>query len=107
MPQFPGGQTALLGFLEKNLKYPETAQEKGIQGRVTCSFIISKDGSISDAEVIRGVDPVLDAEALRIIYTMPKWTPGKQRGHDVAVKYTVPITFDLKKYKAAEKKAEG
>lgn len=95
MPEFPGGQGELLKFLAKTIKYPVIAQENGIQGRVTASFIIEKDGSIRDIEVIRGVDPSLDMEAVRVLSAMPKWTPGKQRGQDVAVKYTVPVTFHL------------
>lgn len=95
MPEFPGGQDALLQFLAKTVKYPVIAQENGIQGRVTASFIVEKDGSVTDIEVIRGVDPSLDKEAIRVLSTMPKWTPGKQRGQDVAVKYTVPVTFRL------------
>ena len=95
MPEFPGGQGALLQYLAKSIKYPVIAQENGIQGRVSCSFVVNKDGSIVDAEVIRGVDPSLDKEALRVIGTMPKWTPGKQRGKPVRVKYTVPVTFRL------------
>lgn len=95
MPEFPGGQAALLSFLAKSIKYPVIAQENGIQGRVSCSFVVNKDGSIVDAEVIRGVDPSLDKEALRVINSMPKWSPGKQRGKPVRVKYTVPVTFRL------------
>lgn len=95
MPEFPGGQEALLQFLAKTVKYPVIAQENGIQGRVTASFIVENDGSVTDIEVIRGVDPSLDKEAIRVLSTMPKWTPGKQRGQDVAVKYTVPVTFRL------------
>ena len=95
MPEFPGGQGELLKFLAKTIKYPVIAQENGIQGRVTASFIIEKDGSIRDIEVIRGIDPSLDMEAVRVLSAMPKWTPGKQRGQDVAVKYTVPVTFRL------------
>ncbi|MCD7848663.1 energy transducer TonB [uncultured Parabacteroides sp.] len=95
MPEFPGGQMALLQFLSKSIKYPVIAQENGIQGRVSCSFVVNKDGSIVDAEVIRGVDPSLDKEALRVINSMPKWSPGKQRGKPVRVKYTVPVTFRL------------
>ena len=95
MPQFPGGDAALLQFLAKSIKYPVIAQENGIQGRVICAFVVNRDGSIVDAEVLRGVDPSLDKEALRVIGTMPKWTPGKQRGKPVRVKYTVPITFRL------------
>lgn len=95
MPQFPGGDGELLKFISKSIKYPVIAQENGIQGRVVCSFVVNRDGSIVDAEVVRGVDPSLDKEALRVINTMPKWTPGKQRGKPVRVKYTVPITFRL------------
>lgn len=95
MPEFPGGQSALLQYLAKSIKYPVIAQENGIQGRVSCSFVVNKDGSIVDAEVIRGVDPSLDKEALRVINSMPKWSPGKQRGKPVRVKYTVPVTFRL------------
>ena len=95
MPEFPGGQAALMSFMAKSIKYPVVAQENGIQGRVTCSFVVNKDGSIVDAEVIRGIDPSLDKEALRVINTMPKWKPGKQRGKPVRVKFTVPINFRL------------
>ena len=85
----------LLKFIAKSIKYPVIAQENGIQGRVICAFVVNRDGSVVDAEVLRGVDPSLDKEALRVIGTMPKWTPGKQRGKPVRVKYTVPITFRL------------
>ncbi len=95
MPEFPGGQNALIEFLAKTIQYPTDAQEKGLQGRVTCAFIVNKDGSISDLEVIRGIDPSLDAEALRVLGEMPKWIPGTQRGKAVNVKYTVPVTFRL------------
>lgn len=95
MPQFPGGDQELLKFIAKSIKYPVIAQENGIQGRVTCSFVVNRDGSVVDAEVLRGVDPSLDKEALRVIGTMPKWKPGMQRGKPVRVKYTVPITFRL------------
>ncbi|WP_075559319.1 M56 family metallopeptidase [Parabacteroides timonensis] len=95
MPNFPGGQNALISFLSKTIQYPKEAQEKGIQGRVVCSFIVEKDGSLSDAAVIQGLDPELDKEALRVIGEMPKWTPGTQRGQAVRVKYTVPLTFRL------------
>ena len=95
MPEFPGGQGALLQYLAKSIKYPVIAQENGIQGRVTCTFVVNKDGSIVDAEVIRGVDPSLDKEALRVINTMPKWKPGMQRGKPVRVKFTVPVMFRL------------
>ncbi len=95
MPQFPGGEGELLKFIARSIKYPVIAQENGIQGRVICAFVVNRDGTVVDAEVLRGVDPSLDKEALRVIGTMPKWTPGKQRGKPVRVKYTVPITFRL------------
>lgn len=95
MPKFPGGDAELLLFLAKGIKYPVIAQENGIQGRVTVSFVINRDGSVVDAEVVRGVDPSLDKEALRVVNAMPKWAPGKQRGKPVRVKYTVPVTFRL------------
>ena len=95
MPDFPGGQAALMQYLAKNIKYPTIAQENGTQGRVIVQFVVNKDGSIVDAKVVRSVDPYLDKEALRVINTMPKWKPGKQRGKPVRVKYTVPVTFRL------------
>ena len=96
MPDFPdGGLQGLLKFLAKNIKYPVIAQENGIQGRVVCAFVVNKDGSIVDIEVLRGVDPSLDKEAVRVLSTMPKWKPGKQRGKPVRVKYTVPVMFRL------------
>lgn len=95
MPVFPGGQTALMGFIAKNLRYPVKAQEGGIQGRVVARFIVEKDGSVSNLAVARSVSSELDAEAIRVLSTMPKWTPGKQRGKEVRVKYTVPIAFRL------------
>ena len=97
MPEFPdGGQAGLLQYLANSIKYPSIAQENGIQGRVICTFVVNKDGKIVDAEVLRGVDPSLDKEALRVINSMPPWKPGKQRGKPVRVKYTVPITFRLR-----------
>lgn len=95
MPEFPGGNTELLKYLATSIRYPVIAQENGIQGRVTCSFVVNRDGSVVDAEVVRGVDPSLDKEALRVIGLMPKWKPGKQRGKPVRVKYIVPVTFRL------------
>lgn len=95
-PQFPDGGTAgLLQYLGKNIKYPTIPQENGTQGRVTVQFVVNKDGSIVDVKVIRGVDPYLDKEAVRVISTMPKWKPGKQRGVPVRCKFTVPVTFKL------------
>ena len=96
MPEFPGGQRALFKYLSENVKYPVLAQENGIQGRVICQFVVNKDGSIVDVEVVRsGGDPSLDKEAIRVIKSMPKWKPGKQRGKAVRVKYTVPVNFKL------------
>lgn len=95
MPEFPGGQAALMQYLAKNIKYPTIAQENGTQGRVIVQFVVNRDGSIVDAKVVRSVDPYLDKEALRVINTMPKWKPGMQRGKPVRVKYTVPVMFRL------------
>lgn len=96
MPEFPsGGMAGLMQYLSKNIKYPNIAQENGTQGRVTVQFVVNKDGSIVDAKVLRGVDPYLDKEAIRVINTMPKWKPGMQRGKPVRVKYTVPVMFRL------------
>ena len=95
MPEFPGGMQALMAYLSKNIKYPSVAQDNGIQGRVLVSFVVNKDGSIVDPEVIKSVDAALDKEAMRVIKAMPKWNPGKQRGKPVRVKYTVPVLFRL------------
>ncbi|MEA4982554.1 MAG: energy transducer TonB [Paludibacter sp.] len=95
MPSFPGGDAALFKYLSDNIKYPVIAQESGIQGRVICQFVVNRDGSIVDIEVVRSVDKSLDAEAVRVISKMPKWTPGKQRGKTVRVKYTLPVNFRL------------
>jgi len=96
-PEFPGGTAALLDFLRTNIKYPAECRENMIEGRVLISFIVGKDGSITDPHVIKGVDPALDAEALRVIYAMPNWIPGQQRGENVRVQYTIPINFRLTK----------
>ena len=95
MPEFPGGPQELFGFLAKTIKYPAEAEKAGTQGRVIATFVVRKDGSISDAHVVKSVDPLLDAEALRVINAMPAWTPGSQSGKPVNVKYTIPITFRL------------
>lgn len=95
MPEFPGGMAECMKFLSKNIKYPNIAQENGVQGRVIVQFVVNKDGTIVDPVVVRSVDPYLDKEALRVIKAMPKWKPGKQRGKAVRVKYTVPVTFRL------------
>ena len=95
MPEFPGGQTELMKYLQQSVKYPKEAQEKGLQGRVIVSFIVDTDGSVEKPEVVRSVDPQLDAEALRVVKMMPKWQPGKQNGKVVRVKYHFPVTFRL------------
>ena len=95
MPEFPGGQEALNRYLVRNIKYPLLAQENGIQGRVVCQFVVNSDGSIVDISVVRGVEESLDKEAIRVIQSMPKWTPGRQGGKSVRVKYTLPIRFKL------------
>lgn len=95
MPEFPGGEMALRTFIANNIEYPAIAQENGIQGRVYVTFVVTKDGSVANASIARGVDPSLDKEALRVVNNLPKWTPGKQRGQMVNVSYTVPINFAL------------
>ena len=95
MPSFPGGQGALMSYLASNIKYPVVAQENGVQGRVIVSFVVERDGSISDVKVARSVDPSLDREAQRVVKSMPRWSPGKQNGSTVRVKYTVPVVFRL------------
>ena len=94
-PEFPGGNTAMMKFLSDNIKYPVIAQENGIQGRVICNFVVERDGSITDVQVVRGVDPSLDREAVRVIQQMPRWKPGKQRGQAVRVRFTLPVVFRL------------
>ncbi len=96
MPEFPdGGMSGLMQFLSKNIQYPINAQKNHTQGRVTVQFVVNKDGSISEPKIIRGVDPDLDGEAIRVISLMPKWKPGMQKGQPVRVKYTVPVMFRL------------
>ena len=95
MPHFPGGPAALQAFLSSNTKYPVVAQENGVQGRVIVSFVVERDGSITDVKVVRSVDPSLDREATRVVKSMPRWSPGKQNGSAVRVKYTVPVLFRL------------
>ena len=95
MPQFPGGPNALFEYLSKNIKYPVVAEENGIQGRVIVTFVVERDGSITDVKVAKSVDPSLDKEAQRVVKSMPHWIPGKQNGSAVRVKYTVPVTFRL------------
>lgn len=95
MPEYPGGQEELMKFLQTNVKYPKEATDKGIQGRVLVQFIVKSDGTIADAEVVRKAHPLLDAEALRVVKSMPKWKPGMQNGKVVNVKYVIPVTFRL------------
>lgn len=95
MPMFPGGDGALMGYLRDNIHYPTVAAENGVQGRVVVGFVVERDGSITDVNILRGVDPSLDREAMRVVKSMPKWTPGKQNGSAVRVKYQVPVSFRL------------
>ena len=95
MPSFPGGPSALMSYLSSNVKYPVVAQENGVQGRVVVSFVVERDGSITDVKVVRSVDPSLDREATRVVKSMPNWNPGKQNGSAVRVKYNVPVSFKL------------
>lgn len=95
MPQFPGGQIAMLKYFMENIKYPEQAMKEGIQGRVAVRFIVEKDGSISDVKPILSVHPLLNKEAVRVVESMPKWTPGKQNGKPVRVRFNVPVMFKL------------
>ena len=101
MPQFPGGKQELMKFLGKNITYPVSAQKAQIEGSVMVQFVVGKDGSVRNPKVVRSVNPELDAEALRLVGIMPKWTPGKQRGKAVPVSYNLPISFRLDKKKAA------
>jgi len=94
-PVFPGGEVALLKYIQDNLKYPASAAEKGIQGRSIIRFVVSKTGTVTNVEVMRGLDPACDAEAMRVIKMMPKWIPGKEKGKDVAVYYTIPILYKI------------
>ena len=97
MPEFPGGDNALLKWIAERISYPTAAAENGIDGLVSCSFIVNADGSISDVEVLRSRDPLLDKEAVRVLKLMPKWKPGVQQGKNVRVKYSVPVRFRLRK----------
>ena len=96
MPMFPGGDRKLMEYLASSIQYPPECKESCIQGRVIVTFVVERDGSISQAKVAKSLDPLLDAEALRVVNAMPKWIPGRQNGVTVAVKYTIPITFRLK-----------
>ncbi|MEE1083775.1 MAG: TonB family protein [Paludibacteraceae bacterium] len=94
-PAFPGGQKAMMEYLMKNIKYPAVCQEAGIQGRVIVSFVVNKDGTIQNVEVIRGVHEKLDAEAVRVVKSMPAWSPGEQQGRKVRSKFQLPVFFRL------------
>lgn len=96
MPEFPRGEIELRKFIGSSIKYPVEAMKGKIQGKVFVSFVIGKDGCVIDVKIARGVDPLLDTEAMRVVKSMPKWTPGKQKGKNVAVQYTIPINFALK-----------
>ena len=96
MPEYPGGIQALFEYLSQNVKYPADAENQKVEGRVIATFIVETDGTINNVEVVKPVFPSLDAEAIRVLSGMPKWTPGKQSGKEVRVKYTVPINFNLK-----------
>ena len=95
MPSYPGGAYALMEFLKKNVNYPEQAYNDSIQGRVVCSFVVERDGSLSDLKIVKSVHPLLDKEALRVLSLMQNWNPGKQNGEPVKVKYTLPVVFRL------------
>ena len=96
MPEYPGGPSALIEYLSQNVKYPEDAKQQKIEGRVLATFVVETDGSVSNVEVVKPAFPSLDAEAVRLLSAMPKWTPGMQSGKVVRVKFTVPINFSLK-----------
>lgn len=96
MPQFPGGEAEMMGYIGKNLKYPVVDQENGTQGRVTVRFVVSKTGEIDQVEVVRGISPTADKEAMRVVKSMPRWIPGKQNGKPVAVYFTLPVVYRLK-----------
>lgn len=95
MPEFPGGEAALLGYINKNVKYPVICQENGIEGRVNVSFVINEKGEVINVKAYQGTDPNLEREAVRVVKTLPKWKPGKQRGRPVKVSFTVPVRFKL------------
>lgn len=95
MPQFPGGEKAMMDFLSRNINYPQRAMENGIQGKVVVQFVVTKNGTIGEVKVIRSIDPDLDKEAIRVCKLLPKFIPGKMNGQPVNVWYTMPITFKL------------
>lgn len=95
MPEYPGGMQAMIEFLQTNMKYPEDAAKQKVEGRVMVQFVVETDGSVSDVHVAKQVFPSLDAEAVRVVQAMPKWTPGKEKGRVVRVKYLLPIVFRM------------
>jgi len=95
MPEFPGGDVALLKWISEHINYPTIAAENGIQGRVACNFVVNADGSVSDVQVTKPLDPNLDKEAIRVLKMLPRFKPGEQRGKPVRVKYSVPVRFKL------------
>ena len=95
MPEFPGGEQAMMDFVAKNVKYPKEAMEKEISGRVLVSFVVEKDGSINETEVVKGIGGGCDEEAVRVVKAMPKWKPGKEKGKAVRVSFMLPIVFKL------------
>jgi protein TonB len=95
MPEFPGGQNALNKYLSENIKYPQMAKESGIQGRVFVTFVVEKDGRVTDVRILRGIGGGCDEEAIRVVQNMPRWTPGKQRGKPVRVQFNLPVKFTL------------
>lgn len=95
MPEYPGGEAQLYAFLAENIKYPQMAKESGIQGRVFVTFVVERDGRVTDVRVLRGIGGGCDEEAIRVVQSMPKWTPGKQRGKSVRVQYNLPVKFTL------------
>lgn len=99
MPKFPGGMQAMMKYLSTNVKYPVEAQKKGVSGRVIIQFVVMEDGTLGQEKVVRGVDPLLDEEALRVVKAMPKWTPGVADGKTVKVRFTIPVMFSLSKKK--------
>ena len=96
LPQFPGGKKEFMSFIGENIQYPQDAQKAGIEGRVVCQFVVEKDGSINEVKVVRSINPALDQEAVRVIQSMPKWTPGTVKNEPVRCMFFVPIAFSLK-----------
>jgi len=107
MPQFPGGQNELFKYLGTTTRYPPNARSKDIQGKVYINFTIAKDGAIEGVKVIRGVHPLLDEEAIRVVSSMPNWSPGKQDGEEVRVSYSLPINFMLHNSNSSDNRSKG